>query len=351
METIRLFLHSHWLKLVVPLAVFALTLVSALGAKRLFFRVLRVWQPGTKSRTGPIVVEALEGPFMIWALILALELSIRSSVLPEKITGYSEKVLLSLWILSFTLMAVRLTGELVRFYGSRVEGLLPVTTLTQNLAQLGIGILGLLLILRHALGWEITPILTALGVGGLAVALALQDTLSNLFAGFYVAVSGQVRLGDYIKLNTGEEGYISDITWRSTTIRSLSNNLIVVPNAKLGQANVTNYYLPDKRLSIGIQVTVAFESQPEQVERVLLEEAAAGPELPGLLADPAPSVTFEPGFVESGLGFTLNCHIREFADQYAIRSLLRKRILHRFRREGIVLPYPTRTVYVREKGS
>src|SRR5262249_16602668 len=150
------------------------------------------------------------------------------------------------------------------------------------------------------------PILTALGVGGLAVALALQDTLSNLFAGFYVAIARQVRLHDYIKLNTGEEGYVTDITWRSTTVRTLGNNMIIIPNAKLAQAVVTNYYLPEKRLWVPVVVSVSYSSDIEKVERVLLEEAthAAG-QIPGLLADPAPSVRFEPGFGDSALGFTV----------------------------------------------
>ena len=122
--------------------------------------------------------------------------------------------------------------------------------------------LGILLLLS-ALDFRITPILTALGVGGLAVALALQDTLSNLFSGFYVAVARQVRLGDYIKLNTGEEGYVTDIGWRSTTIRALGEQLsFSCPNAKLAQAIVTNYYLPEKRMRSSFQVTVSYESDP-----------------------------------------------------------------------------------------
>ena len=135
-----------------------------------------------------------------------------------------------------------------RYYGGQAPGALPVTTLSRNLAQLAVFLLGVVWLLA-AFQVDIRPMLTALGVGGLAVALALQDTLSNLFSGFYVAVAGQVRLGDYIKLNTGEAGYVTDIGWRSTTIRELANNLIIVPNSKLSQAIVTNYHLPD-RLSL-----------------------------------------------------------------------------------------------------
>jgi small-conductance mechanosensitive channel len=208
-------------------------------------------------------------------------------------------------------------------------------------------ILGLLLILNQ-LHINITPILTALGVGGLAVALALQDTLSNLFAGFYVSVAGQVRPGDYIKLNTGEEGNVADITWRSTTVRAPSNNLIIIPNAKLAQAVVTNYFLPERRMSLSIPVSVSYGSDPDRVERVLLEVAkTATAEIPGLLAEPAPSVQLIPGFGESALNFTLNCNVAEFVAQYQVQHELRKRILKRLRTEQIEMPFPTRTVYLR----
>ena len=127
----------------------------------------------------------------------------------------------------------------------------------------------------NELGVSITPILTALGVGGLAVALALQDTLSNFFAGFYIMMAGQIRVGDYVKLDSGEEGYVVDISWRSLTIRTLPNNIVVVPNSKVAQANVTNYSLPEKRMSLLIKVGVSYDSEPDQIERILVEEALA----------------------------------------------------------------------------
>jgi small-conductance mechanosensitive channel len=243
---------------------------------------------------------------------------------------------------------MKLSRNLVRHYGAQVPGALPVSTLSETLTQLAVLILGALAILNQ-LGFSITPILTALGVGGIAVALALQDTLSNLFAGFYISVARQVRLGDYIRLDGGQEGYVSDISWRSTTIRSLANNLIVVPNSKLGQAIVTNFHLPEKRMGVGLQVNVSLDCDPDQVERVLLEigREAAG-KIPGMLADPAPSVAFDPGMGEFSVGFSLNYQVVEFASQFAVRNELRKRIFLRFRQERIQIPYPTRTVYLHE---
>ena len=338
---------DHPMEVILPLGTFLATLLAAWLVRRLVFRALDAWNARTGSRTGRVLYQALRGPVMIWALILAAHVAFQSSDLPTSFTRRGSDVLLVLWIVSLTMVSMRIAGNLVRFYGAQIPGAMPVTTLTQNLAQIAVIILGALILLDH-FKVSITPILTALGVGGLAVALALQDTLSNLFGGFYVAVAGQVRVGDYIKLNTGEEGNVSDIGWRCTTIRALANNMIIVPNAKLAQAIVTNFYLPEKRMSASFPVTVGYECDPDRVEQVLLEVLAqSAGEIPGMLAEPAPSVAFDPGFVEQGLGFTANYQVAEFTNQFPVRNELKRRVLRRFRAEGIGIPYPTRTVYLR----
>lgn len=341
-------LHNP-LELVAPACLLLATLAVGYILKRLIFRALHRWGDSTSSKLDEVLTKSLATPIMIWSLILGIYFATESLELPERFRQNVDRGLLILVILSLTLMASGLAGKLIRFYGSRSPDSMPAATLTQNLVQLSIVMMGLVIMLNH-LGISITPILTALGVGGLAVALALQDTLSNLFAGFYISVAGQVRLGDYIKLNTGEAGYVTDISWRSTIIRALGSNLVIVPNAKLAQAVVTNYYLPDRRISLSIPVNVSYASDPEQVERVLLEEARKGAaDIAGLLAEPAPSVQLIPGFGDSTLNFTLGCYAAEFNDQFFVQHELRKRILKRFRAEGIEMPYPTRNVYVREQ--
>lgn len=335
------------MEIVRPLVTFAITFLIAWLVRGLVFRALRAWNQRTESRPGLILADALRGATLIWALIIAGHIAVQSSDLPVAWAASAAKCLNVLWIASLTIMCMRIAGNLVRYYGDQVPGALPVTTLTETLAELAILIVGILLTLT-ALDFRITPILTALGVGGLAVALALQDTLSNLFSGFYVAVARQVRLGDYIKLNSGEEGYVTDIGWRSTTIRALSNNYILVPNAKLAQAVVTNFHLPEKRMSSSVQVVVGYGSDLDRVEAMLLEIVQKGvQEIPGMLADPAPNITFDPGFMDSGLGFTVNYQIVEFASQFGVRNEIRKRILRKFREEKVEIPFPTRTVYVK----
>jgi len=346
MQTIGRILTKNPMELVGPLAIFVAIFMIGWAVRQLVLKALRAWTSRTGSRAGLVLAEALSGPILIWAAILALHVGLQSSSLPGKFTDWGARTLFVLWIVSLTMMCMRIARDSIRFYGSQVTGALPVATLTQNLAQIAVVIVGALVLLDH-FHVSITPMLTALGVGGLAVALAMQDTLSNLFGGFYVAVAGQVRLGDYIKLNTGEEGYVTDIGWRSTTIRSLGNSLIIVPNAKLAQAIVTNYDLPEKRMSAMLEVRVSYDCDPAQIERVLLDIAARGArEIPGMLADPAPSVTFDPGFGDSALGLTLNYQVAEFASQFTVRHELRKRIFHRFREEGIRIPFPARAVYM-----
>ncbi|HUP03520.1 MAG TPA: mechanosensitive ion channel family protein [Bryobacteraceae bacterium] len=329
-----------------PVATFATTVLISLLVRHFLLHALRVWATRTNSGPGLIWFRALRVPTLIGIAILGVHFAIQVSTLPEAIMRFGPTVLAALWIVFFTVMCMGLARDLARHYGQSIPGAQRVTSLTQNLAQGAVVTIGALWMLK-LFGVGITPLLTALGVGGLAVALALQDTLSNFFAGFYVAVARQVRIGDYIKLNTGEEGYVADITWRSTIIRSPASYLIIVPNTKLAQANVTNYHLPAKPIVASLQVTVSYDADPDQIERLLLEVARHGTEdIPGMLAEQPPSAAFDPGFGESGLGFTLSFQVAEFTTQYGVRNELRKRILRRFRQEGIAIPFPTRTIRV-----
>jgi small-conductance mechanosensitive channel len=344
---------EHWVKWAAPLTILAVTLAVGYAAKRATVGALQRWSKRTTSPAPAAILHSLEGTFMLWVLILGTALAMDAANLTGDVWWHRwlSGGMLVLSIGSATWVGMRLAGNLIKLYGHGVAEVLPVTTLTQTLVQIAIAILGVIVLLNY-FGRSITPILTALGVGGLAVALALQDTLGNLFAGFYIAVAGQIRVGDYIRLNTGEEGYVTDITWRTTAIRALANNMIMIPNSKLAQAIVTNFHLPEKRMSLVLNVGVSYDEDPDRIEQVMLEEArgAAG-QVPGLLAEPAPAARFIPGFGDSSLNFSLIVQVAEFVDQFAVQSELRKRLLRRFRQEGIRIPYPTRTVHVQERGA
>jgi small-conductance mechanosensitive channel len=339
-------LHAYGFQLLAPIVVIGLILAVGFLVRRLLFAALTRWAQKTSGQLDDIIVRAIRGPFIIWVLMLAIHVASQISPLPERISNSIGKTLVFLFIVSLTVVGSKIAGEAVRAYGTRTQGALPITSLTQNVAQLVVIIIGLLILL-DSLKISIAPLLTALGVGGLAVALGLQDTLANFFAGIHVSLAGNVRIGDYIKLSTGEEGYVSDITWRTTTVRALSYNLIIIPNSKLSQAIVINYHLPEKRISLSIPVPVSYDCDLDIVEKIVLEEAQKGAqEIPGLLAEPAPSVRLIPGFGNSSLDFTLSCQVAEFVYQFPVQHELRKRILMRFRQENIKIPFPTRTVHL-----
>ena len=159
METIRRILAHDPMQFVWPAATFGITLVIGWVVRYLVLRTLRAWTGRTQSRPGLILTGALRGPTLIWTLIVALHLGIQASDLPPRFTTAPTKVLLVLWIVSLTMMGVRLAGNMVRHYGDQVPGALPVTTLTQTLAELLVVVLGILLLLA-ALDFRITPILT-----------------------------------------------------------------------------------------------------------------------------------------------------------------------------------------------
>ena len=332
----------------IPAAVFLLCLAAGFVIRRVLLAALNRWVASSSQRAAEVIREALRGPIVIWTVILGVDLATRSSDLPASQIHRVDVVLLALWIVSLTMIAAKVAGNLVHFYGSRGDhgaGTAAASaTLSRNLAQIAVYTLGALILLNH-IGLDIRPLLTALGVGGLAVALALQDTMANLFAGFYISVAGQIRLGDYIKLNTNEEGYVVDITWRSTTLRALNNNLIFIPNSKLGQANVTNYNLPEKKMSHSITVRLPYGCDAEQAERVLGEESAqAARQIPDMLEAEPVTVTWVPGFTDAALVLSINYTVADFASQFGVQSELRRRIFNRLKREGLPYSAPTQIV-------
>ena len=336
--------------IVTPLVLFVTTVLAGLILRRILFGVVRKWAASSDSHLDSLIIDTLRGPIVLWAIILGLHIATQNSEIPRRYLHYLPITLEALWVLSLTIAAGRFAGNAVRVYGGHVTGTQAVTSLTQKLVQLAVVAVGLVWMLKVVFDISLTPILTTLGVGGLAVALALQDTLSNLFAGFYVSISGLVHMGDYLKLNSGEEGYVMDINWRCTTMRNLGNNLIVIPNAKLGQAIYTNYSLPQPRLGISVSFGVGYDSDIDRVEAILLDEAtAAASSIPGILTDPAPSIRFTPGPGDWALVFQISFHVGEFKDQYLAQSEMRKRLFRRLQRENITMPFPTQTVLLESK--
>ena len=318
---------------------------AGFAIRKLLFMRLAAWSKTTKTQIDDIIIASIKGPVIVWFLMIGIYAGLEYSRLPERAVYICGKILLVLGIFSITLVLSNIATRIIKTYSGKAESGLPVTSLTQNISRIVIFCIGILIIL-NSLGVSITPILATLGVGGLAVALALQDTLSNLFSGFHIIAAKQLKLGDYIKLDTGEEGYVIDINWRITKIRMLSGNSILVPNEKLTKANVTNFCQPDKELFISIDVGVDYKSDLRKVERITNEVAGdVMKQVKGGVPGFEPFIRYS-GFGDSSVNFTVTLRVREFADQFLVKHEFVIRLHERYGREGIVIPYPVRTVYV-----
>jgi len=313
--------------------------------KRVVCRRLATIAKKTSWQWDQILIEGIRRGIPFWSLLLGVYLAFGFWPLPAHLSNALANILFVLVALSVTFLLAGIASKLIVLYGSTIQQAMPVTSLTQNITRMVIVAIGLMMIL-NGLGISIAPMLTALGVGGLAVALALQDTLSNLFAGFYVTMSRQIQTGDYVKLESGEEGYVTDIGWRATKIKMLPNNMVLVPNAKLASAIITNYYLPDKELAVLVQVGVDYASDLEHVERVTCDVAKET-----LQAVPGGVATFEPfiryhTFADFSINFTVILRGKEYVDQYLLKHEFVKRLHKRYDQEGITIPFPIRTIHM-----
>ncbi|CAL9639249.1 MULTISPECIES: mechanosensitive ion channel family protein [Streptomyces] len=316
-------------------------------------RILLRWLGRHADRTrwsgDDVIVHALRA-VVPWAAVVGGAAG-AAAVLPltRTVQHHTNQVLTVLLIFVATVSAARVVAGLVRSVTQSRSGVAGSATIFVNITRILVLAIGFLVVLQ-TLGISIAPLLTALGVGGLAVALALQDTLANLFAGIHILASKTVQPGDYIRLSSGEEGYVEDINWRQTTIRNLSNNLVVIPNGQLAKANMTNFMRPEEQLTILLQVGVAYDSDLEHVERVTNEVIAETMrDVEGAVPDHEPIIRFHT-FGDSRIGFTVILGVGEFSDQYRIKHEFIKRLHKRYRAEGIRIPAPARTVTLQQGG-
>jgi small-conductance mechanosensitive channel len=338
---------SPW-DLFIPMIIVAIVIFALLIVRKIAFRFLHRWAGRAEAKIGDLVIVTFKTPSLYWCVAIGLYLGVSASVLPARYVFYISRAINIIVVLSVTLATSNLSVKVLENYTGRSKIPIPTAGIMYGVLRGTILVLGCLVALSM-LGISITPLITALGIGGLAVALALQDTLSNLFSGLNIIASMQLKAGDYIRLNTGEEGHISDITWRNTTIKSLSNNMVIVPNSKLAAAIITNYDLPEKEMSLSIQVGVGYENDLEDVERITLGVARNIMEtVPGGIPEFEPSVRYAAAG-ESGIVLSVNLRVREFVSQYVVKHEFLKMLMKRFQEENIEMASPERKTYKREK--
>ena len=301
----------------------------------------------TKWKGDEVIISSLSHVIIFWGIAAGLFGALNTISMSSKLQTILQEIIVIVVVISVTVVIARVVTGFITLYAYRRKDVFPSTSILNVFIKITILALGTLIVLQ-ILGISITPLITAFGVGGLAVALALQDTLSNLFAGIHILISRKFRPGDYVELESGEKGYVTDVSWRNTTIRALHNNIIVVPNAKVAATIVTNYYQPAKELSVLIQVGVSYDSDLDHVERVTIEVGEeVMKEVPGGVPEFKPFIRYHT-FSDFSINFTVILRAKEVVSKYLIKHEFIKRLHKRYKEEGIEIPFPIRTVYMQK---
>jgi small-conductance mechanosensitive channel len=346
LETLR----EWWLTLPTWLGILVLfsgAILAGLAVEKSIVAWLRHWAKRSVWKFDDVLVEAAHPSISVVLFVTFVWLSLR--YVPLELSEFSRSAIdnasLTILILSSALFLVRAIRGLLHLRAQEEKRWAKVSIVGSRMGALIIYAVAFLVII-HQYGLEITPILTTMGLAGLAVALALQDTLANLFAGIWIQTQNAMAPGHYVRLEDQKlEGYVVEVGWRTTKIRTLQGNLIVVPNQTVAKATITDFFLPDPRMSTSLSIQTGYEADPERVVPMLIEEAmAAADEVPFILRDPPPRARLNRS-ADSGWEFWMSFWVDSYQSQWNAQGHVLNRVRKRFLKEGVRIPYPTREHY------
>jgi len=216
------------------------------------------------------------------------------------------------------------------------EALFP---LVNRIINILIALIALIIILHH-FGQDVSSLVVSLGVGSLAIALAAQETIANMIGGFVIMTDRPFRVGDRVKLPSGEVGDVQEIGIRSTKILDFDNNLIVSPNAELIKGRIINYSYPSDQIRIAVDVNVPYGTDLERAKAIITELAIQHPDV----SKTPPPAVFLIAFGESSLNLQLNGRTDDFRIKFLIETTLREQIYKGLADAGIQMALPRRVV-------
>ncbi|MCO5236263.1 MAG: mechanosensitive ion channel family protein [Chitinophagaceae bacterium] len=324
-------------------------LIAGFFVKKVISPFFRKMATSTKWAVDDLIIESIGKWLIPWFVALGAFLGWKRIPMDTKYHHWMENALMIFYVFSVTWIVARILSGMAKVHSTQGEKVVASSSIVSNIIKVIVYCIGFLVILQ-SLGISITPVLTALGVGGLAVALALQDTLSNLFAGIQIISTRMINHGDFIRLDSGQDGFVEDISWRYTTLRTGDNNRIIIPNSKLAGVILANYYYPDQEVLFDVSIGVDYNSDLRQVEQVTVEVLK---EIQKDFADCVQS--FEPfirfqQFGDSSITLKAFLKSKTFGGQFLVKHELMKKLHRRYKDEGINIPFPVRDVYLHDAG-
>jgi small-conductance mechanosensitive channel len=296
------------------------------------------------------VLKRIIPPSCLLVIFAGLYLAVHSLPLSEKAQLVSSGIVFVINVVILANIAFRMTDESLNWYGARVaektgarldRQILPLVEKVFVIFLIGAALIA---ILKH-FGYDILSLLTAFGIGSLAIGLAAKDTLANMISGFTLMIDRPFRIGDRIQLASGQWGDVVDIGLRSTRMQTGDNTLLIIPNSDLCNSTVVNMAFPDVKGKGRINLGVAYDSDVKLVKSQLVQIAG---EVPEVLSDPPPEAFFV-SFGDSALNVSLFFWVEDYTKVFAASDMLNNLIITRFRETGIVIPYPIRTVLLEKE--
>lgn len=345
-------LYLFWLKeILVALLIFALFWLAA----RLLRYLLITWVPRftafTATDLDDRILQRVTPPASLLVIFAGLYYAVESLPLPDKAKLIASGAIFVVNVAILTNIAYRMADETLNWYVARVAERTgtplnrQLVLLVEKLVSIFLGGTALIIILKH-FNYDILSLVTALGIGSLAIGMAAKDTLANMISGFTLMIDRPFRIGDRIQLTGGQWGDVDDIGLRSTKIKTADNTLLVIPNSELCNTILVNMAYPDVRAKGRVNLGVAYGSDVEEVKRLLVEIAR---EISEVLKEPAPEAFFV-SFGDSALNMSLFFWVEDYTKVFPVTDTINSRIIKRFRESGIEIPYPTRTVLTKSGG-
>lgn len=302
----------------------------------------------TKTDIDDLILRILTKPLYVFIVFAGLYFALKSLSQLTPYFTYMDGIFFVGTVLLLALIISDILRIVLSFWLRAQKQLEKMPQLLSHIAAIIIYLIAFLMILDH-FDIEITPLVAAYGLGGLAVALALQNTLSNVFAGLHIVSDRPINFGDYIKVEGGVAGFVEDIGWRSTRVRTLPNTLVIIPNSKLAESIITNYSLPVLEMSVVLQCGVDYGSDLEKVERITIDVAEhVQKTVPGAKKDFEPFIRYHT-FDESNINFSIILRVEEPAVQYIVKHEFIKALKKRYDEEGIEISWPIVKVHYANK--
>ncbi|MDX1388119.1 MAG: mechanosensitive ion channel family protein [Acidobacteriota bacterium] len=306
------------------------------------------WVRRTSSDLDDKLISILHRPIFISVLMIGLGAATILVPLDSRAEWLTLAVLKTIAIFVWLGFALGATTLIIAWLGARedrFEFVQPRTVpLFDNVAKVLIIGAGVYFVF---LSWniDVTAWLASAGIIGIALGFAAKDTLANLFSGVFILADAPYKIGDYIVLDSGERGQVTAVGIRSTRILTRDDVEITIPNAVMGNAKITNETGgPHEKERIRTAVGVAYGSDIDKVEKVLLDVAQSNEEI---CSDPVPRVRFR-GFGDSSLDFELLTWIVEPVHRGRLLHELNRAVYKKFAEAGIEIPFPQRDVYIKE---